>query len=101
MLDKYNMGEQSVDFVYLADELPSFNLPGNLKQLYDYPSWLKLNNKTNCHPVFTLQEYIKAEDHSSTLNLVRIKSADIDSEEFGLLPLDKSLIFVLETDAIH
>jgi (E)-4-hydroxy-3-methylbut-2-enyl-diphosphate synthase len=32
---------------------------------------------------------------------VRIKPADIDSEEFGLLPLDKSLVFVLETDALH
>ena len=33
LLDKYNMAEQSTDFVYLADELPSFNFPGNLKQL--------------------------------------------------------------------
>src|ERR1700743_3244245 len=101
LLDKYNMGEQSVDFVYLADQLPSFNFPGNLKQLYNYRTWQKLADKTMCHPVFTLQEYISADDHSSPLNLVRIKPADIDSEEFGLLPLDKSLVFVLETDVPH
>jgi (E)-4-hydroxy-3-methylbut-2-enyl-diphosphate synthase len=101
LLDKYNMGEQSVDFVYLADQLPSFNFPGNLKQLYDYPTWQKLAEKTMCHPVFSLPEYINAEDRSSALNLVKIKPADIDSEEFGLLPLDKSLVFVLETDALQ
>jgi (E)-4-hydroxy-3-methylbut-2-enyl-diphosphate synthase len=101
LLDKYNMAEQSVDFVYLADELPSFAFPGNLKQLYNYKTWQTLANKTNCHPVFTLQEYIKAEDRSSALNLVRIKAEDIDSEDFGLLPLDKSLVFVLGTDALH
>ncbi len=101
LLDKYNMADQSVDFVYLADQLPSFNLPGNLKQLYNYATWQKLADQTNCHPVFTLQEYIDADDRTSTLNLVRIKPADIDSEEFGLLPLDKSLVFVLETDATH
>jgi len=101
LLDKYNMADQSVDFVYLADQLPSFNLPGNLKQLYNYNTWQKLADKTNCHPVFTLREYINAEDHTSALNLVNIKPADIDSEEFGLLPLDKTLVFVLETDAIH
>jgi len=101
LLDKYNMGEQSVDFVYLADSLPSFNFPGNLKQLYNYSTWLKLPDKTMCHPVFTLQEYVKAENRTSPLNLVRIKPADIDSEEFGLLPLDQSLVFVLETDALH
>jgi (E)-4-hydroxy-3-methylbut-2-enyl-diphosphate synthase len=101
LLDKYSMAEQSVDFVYLADQLPSFNFPGNLKQLYDYATWQKLADKTNCHPVFTLREYITAEDHSSKLNLVRVKNSDIDSDEFGLLPFDQSLIFVLETDALH
>jgi len=101
LLDKYNMGEQSVDFVYLADQLPSFTFPGNLKQLYKYATWQKLVNKTMCHPVFSLHEYINADDHSSALNLVRIKPEDIDSEDFGLLSLDKSLVFVLETNALH
>ncbi len=101
LLDKYTMAEQSVDFVYLANQLPSFNFPGNLKQLYNYATWQKLADKTNCHPVFTLQEYISAEDRSSKLNMVRVKNSDIDSDEFGLLPFDQSLIFVLETDALH
>ncbi|XHR95216.1 (E)-4-hydroxy-3-methylbut-2-enyl-diphosphate synthase [Mucilaginibacter sp. UC70_90] len=101
LLDKYNMAEQSVDFVYLADELPSFTLPGNLKQLYNYNTWLKLTDKTNCHPVFTLEEYIGEVDRSSKLNLVRLKPADIDSDAFGSIQLDNSLVFVLETDALH
>jgi len=101
LLDKYNMAEQSVDFVYMADELPSFTFPANLKQLYNYQTWQKLGSKINCHPVFTLQEYIAADDHSSALNLVKIKPADIDSEDFGLLPFNNSLVFVLETDALN
>jgi (E)-4-hydroxy-3-methylbut-2-enyl-diphosphate synthase len=101
LLDKYNMAEQSVDFVFFGDELPSFNLPSNLKQLYNYQTWQKLIDKTLCHPVFTLNEYVGDVDRSSTLNLVSLKPADIDSEEFGLLPMDNSLVFVLETDAPH
>jgi len=101
LLDKYTMAEQSVDFVYMADQLSSFNFPGNLKQLYNYATWQKLADKTNCHPVFTLQEYIAAEDRSSKLNLVRVKNSDIDSDEFGALPFDQSLIFILETEALH
>ncbi|MES2062933.1 MAG: (E)-4-hydroxy-3-methylbut-2-enyl-diphosphate synthase [Bacteroidota bacterium] len=102
LLDKYNMAEQSVDFVYLGDSLPSFTLPGNLKQLYHYPTWQKLASKTLCHPVFTLNEYIQADvDRTSALNLVRIKNADLDTEAFGLIPLDRSLVFVLETDELH
>jgi (E)-4-hydroxy-3-methylbut-2-enyl-diphosphate synthase len=101
LLDKYNMAEQSVDFVYLADELPSFVFPSNLKQLYNYTTWQKLVDKTNCHPVFSLQEYIEATDRSSKLNMVRILPADIDSDEFGSLPFDNSLVLVLETTALH
>ncbi|MDB4999394.1 MAG: 1-hydroxy-2-methyl-2-(E)-butenyl 4-diphosphate synthase, partial [Mucilaginibacter sp.] len=102
VLDKYNMAEQSVDFVYLGDSLPSFSLPGNLKQLYNYQTWQKLINKTLCHPVFTLQEYIDATDRTSALNLVKIKNADLETEAFGLIPLDNNtLVFVLETDEIH
>ncbi|TFF36862.1 (E)-4-hydroxy-3-methylbut-2-enyl-diphosphate synthase [Mucilaginibacter psychrotolerans] len=102
LLDKYNMAEQSVDFVYLGDSLPSFNLPGNLKQLYNYATWLKLTDKTLCHPLFTLQEFIADDaNRTSALNLVRITHADLDLEAFGLLPMDKSLVFVLETNQLH
>ncbi len=101
LLDKYNMAEQSVDFVYLGDSLPSFNLPGNLKQLYNYKTWQTLTNKTLCHPVFELSEYIGESQKDTALNLVRIISDDLESEDLGALPLDKTLVFVLETDAIN
>ncbi|GAA3977870.1 (E)-4-hydroxy-3-methylbut-2-enyl-diphosphate synthase [Mucilaginibacter dorajii] len=101
LLDKYNMAEQSVDFVYLADELPSFTLPGNLKQLYNYKTWLKLTDKTLCHPLFSLKEYTEAADKTSALNLVSILPSELESDEFGALPFDNSLVFVLETNALH
>ncbi len=101
LLDKYNMGEQSVDFVYLADELPSFAMPGNLKQLYNYSTWKTLTDNRNCHPVFTLGEYIHASQKDDSLNLVRVSNADLDSEEFHNLPIDNTLVFVLETIELH
>jgi (E)-4-hydroxy-3-methylbut-2-enyl-diphosphate synthase len=101
LLDKYNMAEQSVDFVYLGDALPSFNFPGNLKQLYNHTTWLKLANKTLCHPVYSLNEYVNATERDHALNLVKLKAVDVESEDFGALPLDKTLVFVLETDALN
>ncbi len=101
VLDKYNMADQSVDFVYLADQLPSFTFPGNLKQLYNYATWQTLDNKKNCHPVFTLSEYLAAEDRSSALNLVKVTLADFDATQFKQLAQDKGLVWVLETNALH
>ncbi len=101
VLDKYNMADQSVDFVYLADQLPSFTFPGNLKQLYNYTTWQTLTNKKNCHPVFTLPEYLSATDRSSALNLVKVTLADFDAAQFKQLADDKGLVWVLETTALH
>lgn len=100
-LDKYHMGEQSVDFVYLADVLPSFNMPGNLKQLYNYATWLQLKNIPNIHPVYSLKEFIDADIRDEQLNLVRITNADLDTPLFGLLPLDKRIVFVAEATSVH
>jgi (E)-4-hydroxy-3-methylbut-2-enyl-diphosphate synthase len=100
LLDKYNMAEQSTDFVYLADELPSFNFPGNLKQLYNYSTWKGLKNRSNCHPYYSLKEYVEANERDTSLNLVAISGLDIGSDIFNEIPLDKTLVFVLETQAI-
>jgi (E)-4-hydroxy-3-methylbut-2-enyl-diphosphate synthase len=100
LLDKYNMAEQSTDFVYLADQLPSFNFPGNLKQLYNYSTWKLVVDKSNCHPFYSLEEFISSKDHDPALNLVSISNQDIDSELFKELSIDNTLVFVLETHAI-
>lgn len=101
ILDKFNMGEQSVDFVYLADQLPSFTFPGNLKQLYNYNTWKTLANNINCHPFYSLKEYVNAGVRDNSLNLVSIASSDFGSEMFNLIPFDKTIVFVLETKEIN
>jgi len=99
--DKYHMGDQSVDFVYLADHLPSFTMPGNLKQLYNYNTWLGLINKTNTHPVFSLEEFSQAQTKDPVLNLVHISNDLLDSEAFGFLQNDPTVVFILETNHLH
>src|SRR5690606_18277295 len=95
--DKYHMGEQSVDFVYMADQLPSFTMPGNLKQLYNYKTWLGLTDKTNIHPVFDLEEFNRAAIKDPVLNLVNISNDLLQSEAFQFLQNDPSLVFIVET----
>jgi (E)-4-hydroxy-3-methylbut-2-enyl-diphosphate synthase len=101
VLDKYNMADQSVDFVYLGQNLPSFNFPGNLKQVYDYTVWKKLASRALCHPLFSLEEYLAAQERDPALNLVRIRSSDLDTPAFADLPVDNTLVLVLETVAAH
>lgn len=99
--DKYHMGDQSVDFVYLGDALPSFTMPGNLKQLYNYQTWYSLKNKSNIHPIYSLAEYNTATHKDTVLNLVRISNDDLATVDFENLQLDKTVVFLVETDHLH
>lgn len=101
LLDKYHMGDQSVDFVYLADSLPSFTMPANLKQVYNYNTWIGLKDKTNIHPLFSLEQYVSTSSHDSAINFVVINNDDLAGEVFGSLQIDKALVFILETNSEH
>lgn len=99
--DKYHMGDQSVDFVYLGANLPSFTLPGNLKVLYDYNTWINLADKANKHPLYSLVEFNKSTTKDPVLNLVRISNTDLESDDFSQLVADKTIVFLVETDYLH
>lgn len=96
LLDKYNLSDQACDMVYLADKLPSFSLPGGLKQLYNYQTWLKLADKQNCHPLFDLQAYKQEQTKDEKLNFVKIVAEDLQVEQ--LQDLEK-VVLVLTTNA--
>jgi len=101
LLDKYHMGDQSVDFVYLGDNLPSFTMPGNLKQVYHYPTWLQLRNKANAHPLYSLKEYIDAAERDPHMNLVHLGYDDFADPLFEQIPIDSTLVFIVETRREH
>lgn len=96
-LDKYNMADQACDIVYLGDQLPSFSFPGNLKQVYNYQTWLALKDKNNCHPLLSYQEYLHAAVKDPHLNLVSARAGEVI--DFALL--QDNVVLVLETDAHH
>jgi len=99
LLDKYNLSDQACDLVYLGDSLPSFSFPGNLKQIFNYPTWLSLEDKDNCYPIWSYQEYRDAEIKDASLNLVRIDAAETGTLDLSLF--GKDVVLVLETHAQH
>lgn len=100
-LDKFNMADQSIDYAYLGDSLPSFAFPGNLKKVYNHATWQGLKEKGNCHPFYTLNEWNTAKERCSIMNLVSLKATDVYSDAFANMPLNQTLVLILETDAVH
>jgi len=101
VLDKYNMADQACDMVYLGDQLPSFSFPGNLRQIYNYGTWLGLNDKGNCHPLLSYADYLSAELLDGQLNLLSINAAEASAHDLSVLKDKNNVILVLETNALH
>ena len=99
-LDKYNLTDLACDMVYLADELPSFSFPGNLKQVYNYATWLKLSNKQNCYPLLTIENYKETEGWKPKgLNFLNIIAEDFTLSDFPNLDLSNSkTVIILNTN---
>ncbi|MBB2144043.1 (E)-4-hydroxy-3-methylbut-2-enyl-diphosphate synthase [Pedobacter sp. LMG 31464] len=97
-LDKYNLTDQACDLVYLGDKLPSFSFPGNLKQVYNYQTWLNLKDKHNCYPLFSEAEFNTVDVKDEVLNFVSINADEFnlsDLPTFGLS--DSKTVIILET----
>lgn len=98
-LDKYNLADQACDLAFLGDNLPSFSFPGNLKQVYNHQTWLKLRDKNNCHPLFSLDGFSKADTKDEFLNFIEVDANQADIE--AIQQLDKSVVLILNTSAHH
>ena len=98
LLDKYNLSDQACDMVYLGDKLPSFSFPGGLKQLYNYRTWLGLADQQNCHPLYSLSDFLGAELRDEKLNFVRVLAEELVAEQ--LKDLNK-VVLVLTTGAAN
>ena len=96
LLDKYNLTDQACDMVYLGSQLPSFSFPGGLKQLYNYPTWLGLADKQNCHPLFSIADFENAETKDEKLNFVKVLAEDLKIDQ--VKKLDRAVL-ILATKA--
>jgi (E)-4-hydroxy-3-methylbut-2-enyl-diphosphate synthase len=98
--DKWNMGDMAPDLLYLGNQSLPFDIPNGLKAIYDYNSWLKLEDKNSGCPLYTSSEYLESETDKSILKFV---SADLNSftPEFFNRIKDDYLVLIFSTDNEH
>lgn len=94
--DKWNLKDAAADFIYLGSRNVPFELPLNLKAVYDSGSW---RENRQGYPLFTFEEYLRTENKSSELNFVLTDISDIDKLE--ALKEDKTAVIVLVTENLH
>jgi (E)-4-hydroxy-3-methylbut-2-enyl-diphosphate synthase len=67
--DKWHLKDQVSDYIYTANEIPDFELPGTLGIICNATIW---QDKNQVYPIFDLHDFLETESISDELNFVWI-----------------------------
>ncbi len=98
--DKWTMNDQGADYVYSGNKAISFMLPNGIREVIDYPTWTKLDDKKNRHPLYTLEQIKQAETCDDTLNFLKIDADQLGDDTMSLLEAD-NIVVILSTENDH
>lgn len=76
-LDKWNIGDQAADYIYIGEKTIDFNIPGTLSIIVDYTIYESVRSQSCYFPLFQLVKYINNyESHDNRLNFVTIECSE-------------------------
>ncbi len=99
-LDKWNLSDQACDYIFAGDNKIDFEVPGTLGVIYNYNTWLSLENKNQSYPLFSLDEFLSAQNKSDVLNFVRVTIDEVSTSNFKL-QTSNNVVLIFETDNEH
>lgn len=104
-LDKWNMTDLGVDFIYLGNQAAPFMLPNGLKAMYDAETWQSLPEPDRAFPCFpSLAAYQQSAARSGELNFVILKDDELIDGGFLSVKDDETLVWIFAPEsasAIH
>ncbi|MCG8475524.1 MAG: (E)-4-hydroxy-3-methylbut-2-enyl-diphosphate synthase [Cytophagales bacterium] len=98
--DKWKMNDLGADYVYSGRKAIPFVLPNGLKEILDFSSWQTSENKANCFPLLTLEEFQKKNTHPK-LNFLKVEAGSWSEELFSVLENEKRIVIALSTQNAH
>lgn len=99
--DKWNLSDSAADLIYLGDNTLPFDCPNGLKAIFNYSTWINLDNKYNSYPVLIASEFNNNIQLSEELNFLRLTIDDLDNNFLDRIKSNKTIVLVLETNNLH
>ncbi|MFN8347633.1 MAG: (E)-4-hydroxy-3-methylbut-2-enyl-diphosphate synthase [Spirosomataceae bacterium] len=97
--DKWRMNDIGADFIYTGSRPVPFMLPMGLKEIMDYEVWKTQADRNNTFPLFTLEEFEKAEVRSDVLNIIKAEAGISLLAEAQLS--ESPIVFLLQSRNAH
>ena len=70
--DKWNISDGAADYIYTGKKKIDFALPGTLKVLCDFETWLSVPDKQKYFPLYQDVNYLLHNERSASLNFVAV-----------------------------
>ena len=100
--DKWNIHDAAADIMYTGSKQPSFALPGSLKLVCDYHTWLQSDERASCYPLFRGKEYADAALRSDGMNFLAVDAGN--PQEVGALfdlLSEKNIVLCVGSSNVH
>jgi (E)-4-hydroxy-3-methylbut-2-enyl-diphosphate synthase len=100
-LDKWNLTDQAVDYVYAGDNTIGFNIPGTLGIIYNSETWYKNRTVERAYPLFCGEEYFRAPHRSPALNFVVVDIKVLSASFIEKIGADPTVCLVMDSFNTH
>ena len=98
--DKWNISDAAADYIFTANQLLSFSLPGTLRVIVYPETQARAEDKTKYFPIFQDSGYVESEIKSDQLNFVMIDCFNDGADSFTYLDQlrnDPTVVFRLSS----
>ncbi len=97
--DKWSIGDAAADYIYTSNKIIDFALPGTLKVMCNYKTWLTTGDKQKYFPLFTREEFIAAEKKSAAINFIALDTAKDNAAIIESIQKDNTVVLCIYSSA--
>lgn len=99
--DKWNIADAAADYIYTGNKIIDFALPGTLKIICDYNTWVNAADKEKYYPLFHGEEFINAEEKSIAINFVVLNAVNNHAALIEKIKDDQTVVMCLYSTAAN
>ncbi len=100
-LDKWNLTDLAVDYLFLGDNKIEFEIPGTLGLIFNSQTWVTQKNKDRAYPLFCGEEFFEAKERSTELNFVAVDATVLTNEFIQRIKGEKTVCLILDSFNKH
>ncbi len=94
--DKWNIGDAAADYIYAADKIIDFALPGTLSFICNFKTWdASVTDEKKCFPLFTAYEFLAASKKHAVLNFISVCVDDDNGALIKILKEEKTVVLCI------